>query len=63
MSSMCVCVCVCGDQISFSVLDTRPLQQMVPACQEHNVKLLCYGTLLVSVLLPVTLLCSNRPNI
>jgi len=34
-------------QVSFSVLDTRPLQQMVPACQQHGVQLLCYGTLLV----------------
>ena len=35
-------------QISFSVLDTRPLQLMAPAASERGVKLLCYGVLLVS---------------
>ena len=37
---------IVSNQISFSVLDTRPLKKMVPASLEKNVKLLCYGTLL-----------------
>mmetsp|Transcript_10617 Transcript_10617/g.17868 ORF Transcript_10617/g.17868 Transcript_10617/m.17868 type:complete len:487 (-) Transcript_10617:129-1589(-) len=37
---------IVSNQVSFSVLDTRPLQQMAPACTEKGVKLLCYGTLL-----------------
>lgn len=37
---------IVSNQISFSVVDTRPLREMVPASIERNVKLLCYGTLL-----------------
>ena len=37
---------IVSNQVSFSVLDTRPLRQMVPASLQKNVKLLCYGTLL-----------------
>ena len=28
------------------IQDTRPLEYMIPACKEYNVKLLCYGSLL-----------------
>jgi aryl-alcohol dehydrogenase-like predicted oxidoreductase len=37
---------IVSNQVSFSVLDTRPLQFMIPACKEKGVKLLCYGALL-----------------
>eukprot|EP01041_Mallomonas_annulata_P010348 gene10348-21587_t len=37
---------VVSNQISFSLIDTRPLQKMVPYSKVHNVQLLCYGTLL-----------------
>lgn len=37
---------IVSNQVSFSILDDRPLREMVPACLEKNVKLLCYGTLL-----------------
>jgi len=37
---------IVSNQVSFSVLDTRPLQRMTAACLDKNVKLLCYGTLL-----------------
>ena len=33
-------------KVSFSVLDTRPLEKLVSASVERGVKLLCYGTLL-----------------
>ncbi len=35
------------NQVSFSVLDTRPLRHMTGECTKHNVQLLAYGTLLV----------------
>jgi len=35
-------------QVSFSVLDTRPLKYMSSVADKHQVKLLCYGSLLVS---------------
>lgn len=37
---------IVSNQVSFSILDTRPLEKMVPASLEHNVKLLTYGGLL-----------------
>ena len=37
---------IVSNQVSFSVLDTRPLKKLVPASIDRNVKLLCYGTLL-----------------
>ncbi len=37
---------IVSNQVSFSVLDTRPLKKLVPASLDRNVKLLCYGTLL-----------------
>eukprot|EP00607_Mallomonas_marina_P010737 CAMPEP_0182421776 /NCGR_PEP_ID=MMETSP1167-20130531/7268_1 /TAXON_ID=2988 /ORGANISM="Mallomonas Sp, Strain CCMP3275" /LENGTH=323 /DNA_ID=CAMNT_0024599247 /DNA_START=378 /DNA_END=1349 /DNA_ORIENTATION=+ len=37
---------VVSNQVSFSLIDTRPLQRMTPLCLERGVKLLCYGTLL-----------------
>ncbi|KAL6044496.1 Aldo/keto reductase [Balamuthia mandrillaris] len=37
---------IVSNQVSFSLIDTRPEQKMIPFCQQHNIKLLCYGTLL-----------------
>jgi aryl-alcohol dehydrogenase-like predicted oxidoreductase len=37
---------IVSNQVSFSILDSRPLKLMVPACLEKNVKLLCYGEIL-----------------
>lgn len=37
---------IVSNQVSFSVLDTRPLEKMTDFGVENNVKLLCYGTLL-----------------
>ena len=37
---------IVSNQVSFSILDTRPLKKMVPASLEHDVKLLTYGSLL-----------------
>ena len=37
---------IVSNQVSFSVLDTRPTRKMVPVCQQHGVQLLCYGALL-----------------
>ena len=37
---------IVSNQVSFSIIDARPLQRMVPACEERGVKLLCYGTLM-----------------
>ena len=34
------------NQVSFSILDTRPLEKMIPYCKDKNIKLLCYGSLL-----------------
>ncbi|PPJ52982.1 hypothetical protein CBER1_10949 [Cercospora berteroae] len=34
------------NQVQFSLIDSRPLHSMVPACKTHGVKLLTYGTLL-----------------
>lgn len=37
---------IVSNQVSYSILDTRPAQLMAAACREKNVKLLCYGSLL-----------------
>jgi aryl-alcohol dehydrogenase-like predicted oxidoreductase len=37
---------IVSNQVSFSIIDTRPLEQMIPYCKESGIKLLCYGTLL-----------------
>jgi aryl-alcohol dehydrogenase-like predicted oxidoreductase len=37
---------IVSNQVSFSILDTRPLEKMVPASLKHDVKLLTYGGLL-----------------
>ncbi|CAK1367576.1 unnamed protein product [Cercospora beticola] len=34
------------NQVQFSLIDSRPLHSMVPACKTHKVKLLTYGSLL-----------------
>ncbi|KAF2206283.1 hypothetical protein CERZMDRAFT_53475 [Cercospora zeae-maydis SCOH1-5] len=34
------------NQVQFSLIDSRPLHSMVPACKAHGIKLLTYGTLL-----------------
>eukprot|EP01128_Nolandella_sp_AFSM9_P008485 TRINITY_DN519_c0_g1_i2.p1 TRINITY_DN519_c0_g1~~TRINITY_DN519_c0_g1_i2.p1 ORF type:complete len:245 (+),score=22.90 TRINITY_DN519_c0_g1_i2:439-1173(+) len=40
-------VSIVSNQVSFSILDRRPLSKgMVALCEKHDVKLLCYGTLL-----------------
>jgi aryl-alcohol dehydrogenase-like predicted oxidoreductase len=31
-------------QLQYSLLDRRPESQMVSLCREHNIRLLCYGT-------------------
>jgi diketogulonate reductase-like aldo/keto reductase len=49
---------ITSNQVSFSVIDTRPLEKMVPANIEKGVKLLCYGTLLGGY---VVLLHSHAP--
>ena len=36
---------IVSNQVQYSVLDRRVENRMVPLCIEHNVKLLCYGTL------------------
>jgi len=37
---------IVSNQVSFSVLDTRPLTYMSSVADKHQVKLLCYGSLL-----------------
>eukprot|EP01039_Chlorochromonas_danica_P003135 gene3135-3433_t len=37
---------IVSNQVSYSVLDTRPGDYMAQVCQTHGVQLLCYGTLL-----------------
>lgn len=37
---------IVSNQVSYSLLDWRPELKMVPVCEKHDVKLLCYGTLL-----------------
>lgn len=41
---------ILSNQVSYSVLDTRPGDHMAQVCQTHGVQLLCYGTLLVNFL-------------
>ncbi|NIL99413.1 MAG: aldo/keto reductase [Acidobacteria bacterium] len=36
---------IASNQVSFSVLDRRPLAKLVPFCVENDIKLLAYGTL------------------
>ena len=36
-------------QIAYSVIDNRPSKKMAEFCTNKNVKLLCYGTLMVSM--------------
>eukprot|EP01038_Epipyxis_sp_PR26KG_P010504 gene10504-14116_t len=43
---------IVSNQVSFSVLDTRPLRLMTKQCEQRNVKLLCYGTLLGGFISP-----------
>ena len=35
---------IVSNQVQYSVLDHRPENGMVAFCQQHNIKLLCYGT-------------------
>jgi aryl-alcohol dehydrogenase-like predicted oxidoreductase/enamine deaminase RidA (YjgF/YER057c/UK114 family) len=35
---------VVSNQVCFSLIDQRPQQRMTELCLEHNIKLLCYGT-------------------
>lgn len=37
---------IVSNQVALSVIDTRPLQKMTAVALKHNVKLLCYGTLM-----------------
>lgn len=32
-------------QVQFSILDSRPEQDLVPLCLKHDIKIFCYGTL------------------
>lgn len=36
---------IVSNQVQFSLIDLRPLVAMVPFCQQHDIKLLAYGTL------------------
>ncbi|NEP85873.1 MAG: aldo/keto reductase [Okeania sp. SIO2C2] len=36
---------IVSNQVQFSLVDRRPLIEMVQFCQEHNIQLLAYGTL------------------
>lgn len=37
---------VVSNQVSYSIIDTRPENAMVPLCKTHQITLLTYGTLL-----------------
>lgn len=37
---------IVSNQVSYSMVDRRPEQKMIPLCRERGVKLLTYGTLL-----------------
>ena len=37
---------IVSNQVAFSIIDSRPLQKMIPECKKRNVKLLCYATLM-----------------
>jgi len=41
---------VASNQVQFSLVDTRPLASMAPACASRGIKLLCYGVLLGGLL-------------
>ena len=41
---------IATNQVQFSLVDTRPLASMAPACASRGVKLLCYGVLLGGLL-------------
>ncbi|MDY7013225.1 MAG: aldo/keto reductase [Cyanobacteriota bacterium] len=36
---------IVSNQVQFSLVDRRPLVEMAPFCQEHDIQLLAYGTL------------------
>jgi len=36
---------IVSNQVQFSIIDRRPEVRMIPFCQQHNIKLLTYGTL------------------
>lgn len=36
---------ILSNQIQYSIIDRRPEKKMVPFCEEHNVRILAYGTL------------------
>jgi aryl-alcohol dehydrogenase-like predicted oxidoreductase len=36
---------IVSNQVQYSLIDRRPQVQMAPFCQEHNIKLLAYGSL------------------
>ena len=36
---------IVSNQVQYSIIDRRPEVKMVPFCQQHNIKLLTYGTL------------------
>lgn len=50
---------IVSNQVAFSIVDTRPLIKMIPACAEKNVKLLVYGSLMGGFLSSYWL---NRPE-
>ena len=35
---------IVSNQVQFSIIDRRPEVRMIPFCQQHNIKLLTYGT-------------------
>jgi len=41
---------IVSNQVSYSIIDQRPSQHMVPLCLKHNIKLLTYGTVLGGLL-------------
>ena len=45
---------VVSNQVQFSLLDSRPLKQMLQTCEKYNLKLLTYGSY-VSFLLKISL--------
>jgi len=50
---------IVSNQVSYSLLDWRPELKMVPVCEENDVKLLTYGTLLGGFLSNIYL---NKPE-
>jgi aryl-alcohol dehydrogenase-like predicted oxidoreductase len=43
-------VSIVSNQVSYSIIDRRPENEMVSFCQQRNIKLLAYGTLLGGLL-------------